>query len=243
MTLTIIFPVHNEHLRLERGIDKCVRYIRDNISIPVRIVIVDNGSEDDTQQIGLKLAKEYTEVSYRRIEEKGVGVAFRTGIMEADTDIVGYMDVDLSTDLKHLSEMIGLFERDTDLQYVNGSRFSKEASTKGRKWYRKITSNGLLFLLDHYLGMRSTDALCGFTFLKTETARKLVGVCSDDCGWFYTVEFLIRAERMGVSIVEIPVEWIDDHNTTVKVIRTIADYLVKMKELKKQLDKETRKNA
>ena len=215
MDLTILFPVLNEHLRLEPGIESCVQYMRTHFSSNYRLVIVDNGSDDETPQIGKRLAETYPEVSYRRIEERGVGIAFRTGVMECDTDVVGYMDIDLSTDLKYLTKTLELFGTDPSLQYVNGSRFSKDSDTQGRKWYRKITSAGLVFLLKHYLGMKATDALCGFTFLRTKVAKELIPQCSDDHGWFYTVELLLRAERAGISIYDMPVEWVEDYKTTI----------------------------
>lgn len=241
MNLTILFPVLNEHLRLEKGITRCVEYVRSNISIPCNIVIVDNGSDDDTPDIARKLESEYEEVTYRRIDERGVGIAFKTGISECTTDLVGYMDVDLSTDMKYLAKTVQMFEEDPSLQYVNGSRFSKQSDTKGRKWYRKITSAGLVFILKHYLGMKATDALCGFTFLRTECAKDLVSKCSDDHGWFYTVEFLIRAERMGMKIEDMPVEWVEDYNTTVKVFKTIKNYLKQISKLKKIFKEEDRR--
>jgi glycosyltransferase involved in cell wall biosynthesis len=243
MTLTILFPVLNEHLRLEKGIDGCVDYVRKNINIPTKIVIVDNGSDDDTPKIGKMLDEKYPEVTYTRIEERGLGIAFRTGIAAADTDIVGYMDIDLSTDLKYLSKTVELFENNSELQYVNGSRFSKDSDTRGRKWYRKITSAGLVFLLKHYLGMKASDALCGFTFIRTDTAKKLVKKCSKDKGWFYTVELLLRAERAGLSIVDMPVEWVEDYNTTVNVPKTIKNYLQRMVMLKKRFKREAKENA
>ena len=238
MTLTILFPVLNEHLRLEKGIDNCVDFVRKNIEIPVKIVIADNGSDDDTPEIGKRLDAKYPEVTYTRIEERGLGIAFRTGVLAADTDIVGYMDIDLSTDLKYLSKTVELFENDPKLQYVNGSRFSKDSDTKGRKWYRKITSAGLVFILKHYLGMKATDALCGFTFLRTKAAKELVEKCSDDKGWFYTVEMLLRAERAGIEIEDMPVEWVEDYNTTVNVGKTIKNYLKRIKMLKRRFKAE-----
>ena len=234
MDLTILFPVLNEHLRLESGIDRCVKYVRENVNIPCKMVIIDNGSDDDTPEIGKALAEKYEYVTYLRIEERGVGIAFKTGVEKADTDIVGYMDIDLSTDLKYLSRMIDLFEDRPTLSYVNGSRFSRTSDTRGRKWYRKVTSAGLVFILKHYLGMKATDALCGFTFLRTPVAKKLVKECSDDKGWFYTVEMLLRAERAGLEIEDMPVEWIEDYNTTVNVGRTIKNYLKRIRMLKRR---------
>ena len=228
MTLNILFPVLNEHLRLERGIRNCMAYMKDHVEIPYTLTIVDNGSDDDTPDIARGLEAEFEEVTYLRIEERGVGIAFKTGVERNSADLVGYMDIDLSTDLKYLSETIRLFEHDPELQYVNGSRFHKDSDTKGRKWYRKITSAGLVFLLKFFFHMKATDALCGFTFLRKDAAKELVSECSDDKGWFYTVELLLRAERKGMKIHEMPVEWTEDYDTTVKVWKTIKNYVRQM---------------
>ena len=233
MKLEILFPVLNEHLRLEKGIDNCMKYMQEHIHIPFTLTILDNGSDDDTPDIGRMLEERYEQVRYVRIEERGVGIAFKTGVENSDADIVGYMDIDLSTDLKYISKMLWLFKNNPRLEYVNGSRFSSDSDTQGRKWYRQITSAGLVLMLKVLFKMKATDALCGFTFLRTEVAKKLVQECSDDHGWFYTVEFLIRAERAGVCIYDCPVEWVEDYDTTVNVPKTIKNYIVRMYYLKK----------
>lgn len=233
MKINILFPVLNEHLRLRRGIDNCMKYMRENVQISYELTIVDNGSDDDTPDIARELESTYPEVKYIRLEERGVGIAFKTGIERTDADIVGYMDIDLSTDLDYLSKTIRLFEEDANLMYVNGSRFSKESDTRGRKWYRKITSAGLVAILKLVFKMKSSDALCGFTFLRTPLAKELVSKCTDDHGWFYTVEFLLRAERMNVKILDMPVTWTEDYDTTVRVWKTIKNYLVQMKRLRR----------
>ena len=208
------------------------------MTIPCKLTILDNGSEDETPEIGKKLEEAYPEVTYVRVGERGVGVAFRKGIELNDCDIVGYMDIDLSTDLKYLGKTIEMFQQDPELQYVNGTRFSKESDTKGRKWYRKITSMGLVFLLKTIFHMKATDALCGFTFLRKEEAEQLVAESSQDNGWFYTVEFLLRAERDGMKICDMPVEWQEDYNTTVKVFKTIKNYIIQIHRLRKALKSE-----
>ena len=240
MTLNILFPVLNEHLRLEKGIDKCVAFMRENVKIPYKLTIVDNGSDDDTPEIGRMLEQRYDEVEYVRIEERGVGIAFKTGVLRCTADIVGYMDIDLSTDLEYLTQTIEMFQNKPKVMYVNGSRFSKESQTHGRKWYRKITSAGLVFILKAVFGMKATDALCGFTFLRTEVAKKLVKQCSDDKGWFYTVELLLRAERQGIRIVDMPIEWVEDYDTTVNVPKTIKNYIIRIVKLKKMFREERR---
>ena len=240
LSINILFPVLNERLRLKSGIDRAIEYLRENVSIPYQLTILDNGSEDETPQIGMQLAEDYPEVSYVRVGERGVGVAFRKGIELNECALVGYMDIDLSTDIKYLGKTIEMFQQQPELEYVNGSRFSKDSDTRGRKWYRKITSMGLVFLLKTIFHMKATDAVCGFTFLRKETAEKLVVASGDDNGWFYTIEFLLRAERMGVVIYDMPVEWQEDYNTTVKIWKTIKNYLVQIHRLKKTFKEEER---
>ena len=238
--VNFLFPVLNEHLRLSKGIENAYAYLKENLECPFDMTIIDNGSDDDTPKIGKALEEKYPEVTYMRIEERGVGVAFKTGIENNTRDIVGYMDIDLSTDLKYVKKMLEAFDSDPDLCYVNGTRFSKLSDTQGRKWYRKITSKGLVFLLKSVLKMKATDAVCGFTFVRKETGERLIGECGNDKGWFYTIEFLLRAERDGIKIYDMPVEWQEDYNTTVNIPKTIKNYLSNIKRLHKTFKEESR---
>ncbi len=231
MMLTIIFPVLNERLRLESGVVRTVEYLEGMDFTDYEIIIVDNGSEDETPQIAAKLCGKYERVNYERISIRGVGAAFRRGVEISHGDVVGYMDIDLSTNIRHLGEAVHIFGTRPEIAYLNGSRFARESDTRGRKWYRRLTSQGLLVLLKCLLGMKSTDAICGFTFVRRETALSLVEGCSQDNGWFYMIEFLLRAEKRGVEILDYPVEWQEDYNTTVKVFRTICNYLVQIARL------------
>ncbi len=231
MMLTIIFPVLNERLRLESGVVRTVEYLESMKFDDYEILIVDNGSEDETPQIAAGLCERYGRVNYEQISVRGVGAAFRRGVALSRGEVVGYMDIDLSTNIRHLGEAIRIFEKEPGIAYINGSRFARQSDTRGRKWYRKITSQGLLILLKCFLGMKSTDAICGFTFVRRETALSPVEGCSQDNGWFYRIEFLLRAEKRGVAVLDYPVEWQEDYNTTVKVFRTICNYMVQIARL------------
>ena len=228
---TIIFPVLNERLRLESGVTRTVEYLRKIAFEDYEIIIVDNGSEDETPQIAEMLCQKYEKVRYERINVRGVGAAFRRGVELSHGDVVGYMDIDLSTNIKHLGEAIHLFETQSQIEYINGSRFARESDTKGRKWYRRITSQGLLILLKLFLRMKSTDAICGFTFVRRQTALSLIAGCSQDNGWFYMIEFLLRAEKRRIRVLDYPVEWQEDYNTTVKIFKTICNYMVQISRL------------
>ena len=94
MDVTVLFPVLDERLRLRKGIETTVKYLRENSTIPFRLMILDNGSTDETPEIAAQLCAEYKEVEYVRLEQRGVGVAFRKGIELNQSEIVGYMDTD-----------------------------------------------------------------------------------------------------------------------------------------------------
>ena len=243
MDLTVLFPVLDERLRLRKGIETTVAYLRENSTVPYHLMILDNGSTDETPEIAAQLCGEYEEVEYVRVSQRGVGVAFREGIKRNRSEIVGYMDIDLSTNIRHLGQAIHIFESCPDIEYINGTRFSRQSDTKGRKWYRKITSQGLLVLLKAVFGMKCTGAVCGFTFLRKETAERLAEASGNDNGWFYTIEFLLRAERMGIKILDMPVEWQEDYDTTVKIFKTVKNYLVQICRLKREFRKEDRERA
>ena len=102
LSINLLFPVLNERLRLRSGIEKTMAYLRENVTIPYKLTILDNGSEDETPQIGRELEEKYPEVTYVRLEERGVGIAFRRGIELNECALGGYMDIDLSTDIRYL---------------------------------------------------------------------------------------------------------------------------------------------
>ncbi|MBQ1208019.1 MAG: glycosyltransferase [Lachnospiraceae bacterium] len=234
MKLTIIFPVLNEKIRLERGVTRTVEYLQSINFSDYEIIIVDNGSEDETPQIGQMLCQKYAGVNFERINVRGVGAAFRRGVELSSGEIVGYMDIDLSANIRHLGEMLEIFDHSPEVDYINGSRFAKSSKTQGRKWYRQITSQGLLILLKLFLGMKCTDAICGFTFLRREKALELIQASSQDNGWFYMIEFLLRAEKRHMNVLDYPVEWQEDYNTTVKIFKTICNYMVQIARLWKE---------
>ena len=241
-SLNILFPVLNEEKRLKKGIEETCSYMEDNFQCPYCLTIVDNGSTDRTEQISRELCEKYTHVRYLRLQEKGVGMASRAGVKNNDSDIVGYMDVDLSTDISHLKDMYHIFERDEAIQIVNASRLNKRSHMSGRKWYRNITSYGLAFLIRGVFSVKSTDVICGFKFFRRETAEKLIAQSSVENGWFFIIEMLIRAERGGMKIYELPVTWQDDPNTTVNVKKLVMNYLKNIVVLKKTLMIEDRKD-
>lgn len=238
LQLNILFPVYNEEKRLRHGIVETDKMLSSQTNICYVLTIVDNASIDQTPKIARDLCSEMTNrVNYIRIAEKGVGAAFRAGVAANRSDIVGYMDVDLSTDIRHIPQMYNTFCADPAISMVNASRWSKESDTSGRKFYRNLTSIGLVCLLKIAFGMKSSDAICGFKFFRKEAAEALIAEAGNSTnGWFYLIELLIRAERNGLNIEELPVRWIDDSkNSTVHTASLIREYLGQIVSLKCRL--------
>lgn len=238
MTLNILLPVYNEEKRLRRGVEITQKYLAQKADFEYQLTIVDNASSDKTQQIAEQLCSEFEGiVHYIRIAEKGVGAAFRAGVAKNTCDIVGYMDIDLATDIKHIPEMMQIFQNNPQADMVNASRWNKKSDTSGRKFYRNITSIGLVTILKLVFHMKASDAICGFKFFRKEALEKLMTYAEPQNGWFYLIELLIRAEKHSFNVVELPVKWEDDaKNTTVKTGALIKEYLRQIVALKKRMN-------
>lgn len=231
----VIFPVFNEEKRIEKGIETAYKYIK-SLEISFLFLIVDNASTDDTGKISEMLCAKYENVAYHRIEEKGVGVAFRTAVKIVDTDIIGYMDIDLSTDIHCFFNVVDIFSRDKSVNIVNGTRFHNASKITGRKWYRNITSYGLIILLKIFFKMKTSDAICGFKFFKRSDLQDLISEASDEKGWFYIIELLIRAEKKNKTIIDLPVRWEDEPTESkVNVVETVVRYMKGIISLKRSL--------
>lgn len=236
-SINILFPVFNEENRLEDGIRKTLSFIKKYMpDSDIRLTIVDNASKDKTGQIAMRLEEKYPNVSYMRIAEKGVGAAFRAGVAANTADIVGYMDVDLSTDLRTLKVMQKIFEKHPEVMMVNASKQAKGARTIGRAAYRNITSKGLTLVMKLALDMKASDAICGFKFFRKDFVEDLIkNAGNKENGWFYIIELLIRAERSGKRVVEVPVIYREAEGGHVNVIGQSIDYLKNIGALRRRL--------
>ncbi|MDR1159467.1 MAG: glycosyltransferase [Syntrophomonadaceae bacterium] len=224
-TVNILLPVLNEEKRLKRGLDKLLPFMDNFFLGRYVLTVVDNGSSDKTENIAKDYVAKFNQVKYIKLAERGVGLAFRAGCAENNSDIVGYMDIDLSTDINCLLEVDKFFKNEeTDI--VNASRLSKGSVVIGRKWYRSVSSYGLKYLLKIVFNMRIDDAICGFKFYRKKCVEKLISGASDLPGWFYCIELIIRAERQGFNIKELPVTWTDDPNSKVNFFKQIKNYIV-----------------
>ena len=215
-------PVHNEEAALALSIGRLDRFLRTEFPFTSRIVIADNASTDGTAEVGSSLARELPSVSFLRLERKGRGRALRAAWSVSDAQVVCYMDVDLSTDLRGLLPLVApLLSGHSDLAI--GTRLAHGARVvRGPK--REVISRAYNGLLRTVLRARFTDAQCGFKAVRADLVPDLLPEVHDD-GWFFDTELLVVAQRRGMRIHEVPVDWVDDPDSRVKIVRTAVDDL------------------
>jgi putative flippase GtrA len=186
-----------------------------------RIVIADNASTDATLAMARALALELEHVTVLHLDRKGRGRALRAAWTASDADALCYMDVDLSTDLRALLPLISPLVSGHS-EVAIGSRLAPGARIV-RDPKREVISRCYNGLLRHVLRARFSDAQCGFKAVRADAARTLLPLIEDQ-GWFFDTELLILAQRRGLRIHEVAVDWIDDPDSRVDIVSTaLAD--------------------
>ncbi|WP_416485315.1 glycosyltransferase [Streptomyces sp. CL12] len=220
--LDVVIPVYNE----EQDLQPCVRRLHEHLTrtfpYAFRITIADNASTDTTPLVAARLAAELPGVGVVRLEQKGRGRALRTVWSASQAPVLAYMDVDLSTDLNALLPLVApLISGHSDLAI--GSRLARSSRVvRGPK--RELISRAYNLILRGSLQARFSDAQCGFKAIRGDVARVLLPLV-EDTGWFFDTEMLVLAERAGLRIHEVPVDWVDDPDSTVHIVRTATDDL------------------
>ncbi len=235
--IEITIPVLNEEGTLDRQVRKTRNYIDQNLDDlgPITLVLADNGSTDATPDIARNLERELAGIRYLRLDERGVGRALKASWGNSNADIVGYMDLDLATNLRHLRSALEML-RANQADIVTGSRLARGAQVIGRSPRRTVTSHCFNLILRMMFGITFSDGMCGFKFLKRDILEKLraAGAVSD--GWFFATEILITSEFLGFRIGDLPVEWTDDPNSKVKIVKLAVEYLKAMRVLRRRLE-------
>src|SRR4051794_25572095 len=217
LDVEVVVPVHDERAVLERSVGRLHRFLRDEFPFSWRIVIVDNASTDGTADVARTLAASLPGVAVLSLERKGRGRALRAAWSASRARVVCYMDVDLSTDLRALLPLVAaLLSGHSDVAI--GTRLAHGARVvRGPK--RELISRAYNRLLHVALRARFSDAQCGFKAVRRDVLDALLGDVRDD-GWFYDTELLVLAQRRGLRIHEVPVDWVDDPDSRVDIVAT-----------------------
>jgi putative flippase GtrA len=217
----IVVPVLNEERALAASVRRLHAFLSARFPFAWRIVVADNGSIDETPAIARALARQLPGVEYMRLDRRGRGHALRAAWAASEADVVCYMDVDLSTDLRALLPLVApLVSGHSDVAI--GTRLARGAHViRGPK--RELISRAYNRLLRVALRARFSDAQCGFKAVRSAALRDLLDDVRDD-GWFFDTELLVLAQRRCLRIHEVPVDWVDDPDSRVAILATaLAD--------------------
>ena len=222
-TLDIVIPVYNEEADLDACVRRLHRFLSSEVPYSARITIADNASTDATLAVAYKVALELDGIRVLHLDAKGRGRALRSAWCASDAAVVAYMDVDLSTDLNALMPLVApLVSGHSDVAI--GSRLSRTSRVvRGPK--REFISRSYNLILHASLQTKFSDAQCGFKAMRTSVARELLPVV-EDSEWFFDTEMLVLAERIGLRIHEVPVDWIDDPDSRVDIVDTVRKDLL-----------------
>mgnify|MGYP002028606190 FL=1 len=218
-TIDIVVPVYNEEQALPRNILILTDFLKSNVINPWQIIIADNASTDSTRSVSELLCERFSGVNYLYLPQKGRGRALKAAWMESTADIVSYMDVDLSTDLVHLPQLISSLESGSHIAI--GSRLSKESRVT-RAFRREFISRTYNTMIKSLFFTKFPDAQCGFKAMTRESANALIPKIKNN-NWFFDTELLIIAAKNGFQISSQPVKWDDDPNSTVNITGTAAE--------------------
>ncbi|SHN47503.1 dolichyl-phosphate beta-glucosyltransferase [Cryptosporangium aurantiacum] len=219
--LDVVIPVYNEEKDIEGSVRRLHAHLTATFPYPFRITIADNASTDGTYAIARRLTGQLPGVAVAHLPQKGRGRALKAVWSGSDAPILAYMDVDLSTDLAALLPLVApLISGHSDLAI--GTRLSR-ASRVVRGAKREVISRCYNLILRGTLQAGFSDAQCGFKAIRRDVAERLLPLV-EDTGWFFDTEMLVLAERAGLRIHEVPVDWVDDPDSRVDIVATaVAD--------------------
>lgn len=215
-SVDVVIPVYNEEHSLPRCVASLWDFLNENVSHSWTIVIADNGSIDGTLQVCQALAMQYPNVRYIHLDQKGRGRALKRAWLESNADIVSYMDVDLSTELEAFPKLVGAIDDGYDIAI--GSRLSHQSKTQ-RSLKREFISRTYNLMIKLAFRTTFSDAQCGFKAVSRKAVQDLVPLV-EDMAWFLDTELLLLATMKGYRIKEVPVAWVEDPDTRVKIGKT-----------------------
>jgi glycosyltransferase involved in cell wall biosynthesis len=213
----VVIPVLNEAHVLEKSVGTVRAFLTAHAPWQWRVVIVDNGSTDGTDQVALRLAHAHSDVRFLQLPQRGRGRALRHAWTQSDADIVSYMDVDLSTELAALLKLVDAL-RNQGFDLGTGSRLLPQSRTS-RSLKREVISRIYNLIVKVSLRTSFSDAQCGFKVVSRRVVLDVVPRVADQA-WFFDTELLVRAERQGYRIKDLPVEWREDDDSRVKILST-----------------------
>lgn len=217
--LSIIIPAYNEARRLPETLEKLKAFEKE-VGFQWEVVVVIEKSSDNTLEITKELIG--NQANFRIVApgvQRGKGHAVRLGMLEATGEILLFMDADLSVPLEEVLVFQRYFAAHPEADILVGSR--KHASSRiirSQRWVRRRMGEAFNGILRGLTGITIRDTQCGFKAFRREAARKVFAHQRID-GFAFDVEVLLLANRFGLEVRELPVQWINSPDSRVCIVR------------------------
>ncbi len=207
--------MYNETHRLERSLPRLLDYLH-TLDYSYEIVVVDDGSTDGTADMASQLLE--GEANCRVLpqpQNRGKGHAVKVGMLAARGSYVLFTDADLSTPPEELAKFWPAFDEGYDI--VIGSRKMEGANVvRHQPLWRETLGKVFTFLSDVIATRGISDVTCGFKCFSNESAHAVFRL-SRISDWSFDAEVLFISQHLGYRIKEVPVTWLDEPGTKVRL--------------------------
>ncbi len=231
--LSLVLACYNEAPHLRESFAE-IRDTLEQAGFSFEVVFVDDHSRDATPQILDEIVAAHPQLELRSIRHetnRGRGATVTDGFRAACGEIAGYLDVDLEVHCRYVPSLVRAIERGADVATLR-----RIYALQLRSLDRYFMSRGYSFLVRHLLGVPFRDTETGYKFFRRETVLPLLDEIEDG-GWFWDTEFMVRAARRGLKVVEVPGAYIrrEDKASTVRGIRDSVRYFLALVRFRRRL--------
>ena len=231
--VSIVIPAYNESQRMVEPLGFILDFIKKN-GIKAEIIVVDDGSSDDTAQVAeaaLNAAPDVATQVMRYEPNRGKGFAVRTGLLAANAEVALFTDADLSTPIDEMSKLVEPI-RSGDLDVTFGSRaLDRTLIGTHQPWRREQGGKVMNLIIRTMSGLPFADTQCGFKAFNMQKFRPLLELMTID-RFGFDVEFLFVAQHNGLRLAEIPVRWNDVEGSKVSVVRDTRRMIAELNQIR-----------
>lgn len=234
MKISLCIPMYNEESIISDTLKSVCDYMSANFA-DFEVIFSDDGSRDNCRAIVEAFPdKRIRAVGYD--QNRGKGAAVRNGVMNAKGDIIIFTDCDLAYGLDVVKNAVEMFESVPEADIIVGSRNLRDDGYEGYTFIRRLASKAYIKCLAFIAGFKMTDSQCGFKAFRRQTAHAIFKACEVD-GFAFDFEVLIRANKLGAKICEMPVRVINHRGSKVHVLRDSIKMLCDVQKIRKNTNR------